>query len=61
MGDSKTLCVMCILSICTDVDECTGTPGICGGGTCVNTIGSYSCMCDEGYELNMTETECVSK
>lgn len=32
---------------CTDINECVETPGICGHGQCVNTPGSYQCMCDD--------------
>lgn len=32
----------------TDVDECE-QPGVCHGGRCTNTEGSYHCQCDQGY------------
>ena len=36
-------------NILTDIDECTDAT-ICGaGGTCTNTGGSYTCVCDSGY------------
>jgi len=42
----------------TDVDECsygnamTSSGGPCGShSTCVNTVGSYSCQCNEGHYL----------
>lgn len=31
-----------------DVDECE-RPGVCRGGRCTNTEGSYHCECDQGY------------
>jgi len=36
---------------CTDKNECTNDPTICGtGGTCSNTpAGSYTCFCPDGY------------
>ncbi len=37
-------------SLCTDVDECTATPGPCGAGTCLNEAGTYSCTCPAGYQ-----------
>ena len=39
---------------CTDIDECTATPRICGPGTCTNGSGSYRCRCNAGYESNGT-------
>ncbi|XP_016100276.1 CD97 antigen-like [Sinocyclocheilus grahami] len=36
-------------SSCFDEDECV-TPGVCGNhAQCVNTPGSYSCFCNEGF------------
>lgn len=32
-----------------DTDECELDP--CADGTCVNTIGSYKCICPNGMEL----------
>ena len=34
----------------TDVDECVLGLDVCDGdATCVDTVGSYTCSCDEGY------------
>ena len=38
--------------ICVNIDECQHNP--CGMGehsVCTDTIGSYECSCQEGYEL----------
>ena len=39
---------------CTEnVDECHDGGNKCGrNSTCNDTIGSYTCVCDEGYEKN---------
>lgn len=33
----------------TDIDECTTHIGICGPGTCYNTLGNYTCVCPPEY------------
>lgn len=37
----------CILFI--DIDECSRTSGICSNGVCENMMGTYQCVCDDGY------------
>lgn len=47
------------------MNECE-TPGICGPGTCYNTVGNYTCICPPDYmQVNggnncMGESECPS-
>ena len=45
-GDGKT---------CSDVDECTGN--VCDH-ICLNSPGSYVCVCRSGYELNTDASTC---
>ncbi|XP_077350273.1 uromodulin-like isoform X2 [Lithobates pipiens] len=49
-------------TLCNDIDECAGYyTNNCnnyGGNPCVNTIGSYTCVCRTGYKFN-AEFGCV--
>lgn len=47
----------CPLVFLTDVDECTDADA-CGEARCKNLLGSYSCLCDEGYEFISQEKAC---
>ncbi|KAM8860153.1 latent-transforming growth factor beta-binding protein 1 isoform 2-T2 [Spinachia spinachia] len=42
-----------------EVDECQISPSICGQGICYNTAEGYTCHCDEGHQLDDTQTTCV--
>ncbi|CAM9897004.1 unnamed protein product [Lampetra planeri] len=42
-----------------DIDECTVMPGMCHHGQCINSEGSYHCMCNNGYTTDITRTGCV--
>ncbi|KAK2846559.1 hypothetical protein Q5P01_009558 [Channa striata] len=45
---------------CVDMNECL-QPGLCENGICVNTRGSYSCVCREGFILDATHGICISQ
>jgi len=48
-----------VLSFLTlDIDECMVANGGCAH-ICNNTDGSFSCMCDEGYELDEDGQQCI--
>uniref|UniRef100_A0A4W6FSX8 Si:cabz01070274.1 n=1 Tax=Lates calcarifer TaxID=8187 RepID=A0A4W6FSX8_LATCA len=41
-----------------DVNECVQSPGVCSVGECVNTMGSYRCVCPPGYRSSSQQTSC---
>ncbi|XP_056297155.1 LOW QUALITY PROTEIN: latent-transforming growth factor beta-binding protein 4-like [Pseudoliparis swirei] len=45
---------------CVDVNECL-QPGRCENGICVNTRGSYSCVCRVGFILDASNGVCISQ
>jgi fibulin 1/2 len=50
--------------VVADIDECKGTRGThyhqdCH--KCINTIGSYTCECDEYYKLDPNEPKCIGE
>ncbi len=52
-----------LTSIClTDIDECDSTStNTCHNGICMDTPGSYHCICDRGYQLMNNNTMCIGK
>lgn len=44
-----------------DVNECTQFPGLCDNGRCKNSMGGYSCRCNQGYALDENGIKCVGK
>uniref|UniRef100_A0A672YAX8 Latent-transforming growth factor beta-binding protein 4 n=1 Tax=Sphaeramia orbicularis TaxID=375764 RepID=A0A672YAX8_9TELE len=48
-----SVCVFCV-----DVNECAQSAGVCSRGECVNTAGSYRCVCPSGYRSVSQQTGC---
>ncbi|MGH0168605.1 UNVERIFIED_CONTAM: hypothetical protein FKN15_054833, partial [Acipenser sinensis] len=44
-----------------DIDECSTISGVCDGGECTNTAGSYVCTCPRGYITSSDGTRCMGK
>ncbi|KAL4718880.1 hypothetical protein ACJJTC_010656 [Scirpophaga incertulas] len=43
---------------CQDIDECAAVPGLCGGGSCENAPGSFSCRCPAGQRRHPASNNC---
>ncbi len=47
--------------MCSDINECSvGTYSCPTTTVCMNTVGSYSCVCTTGYELRNNNCEGLS-
>ena len=44
----------------TDINECENAIGGCNH-VCTNTIGSFLCSCNAGYELDSDQRTCVGE
>lgn len=43
----------------TDIDECIVNGVMCRNGRCVNTGGSFQCICNAGFELTPDGKNCI--
>ena len=53
-------CAYCTFYDAIDDDECEQNNGGCGQ-ICNNTLGSYRCLCNEGYSLDLDGFNCIGK
>lgn len=42
-----------------DINECGLTSGVCSNGVCENMLGTYQCICEEGFQQTGSGTSCV--
>lgn len=49
--------MLCII----DRNECQETPNICSHGQCIDTVGSFYCICHTGFKTNDDKTMCLGK
>ena len=45
------------MCVSVDLDECRLMPDACQNGRCINTLGSYRCLCDRGYQVDVARRE----
>ena len=43
-----------------DVDECRDS-GVCRGGQCLNTDGSFRCQCPPGFDVSADQLHCIGE
>ena len=48
---------LCYCLVIPDIDECTTENGGCNQ-TCTNQVGSFTCSCGTGFELNVDGLDC---
>lgn len=41
-----------------DLDECVANGRICNNGRCVNTVGSFHCVCNAGFDISVDGKNC---
>ena len=51
---------MCTNYYALDINECTMNNGGCAQ-LCINTLGSYSCHCEVGYNLTIDGHNCTGE
>ena len=42
-----------------EIDECHLMPTMCNHGSCINTPGSFECMCNRGFFYDVDSHQCI--
>lgn len=50
-----------LLFIVPDIDECIVNGIMCRNGRCVNTEGSFQCICNAGFEISPDGKNCIGE
>ena len=59
ISDSRmNLTAMILLFHVPDIDECQSSNGGCGH-ICMNSDGSFACLCRQGFTLSMDGFSCI--
>lgn len=57
-----SLCDVCLFVCSLDIDECGLNETLCGShGFCENRLGSFRCLCDQGYQETQDGHSCVGQ
>lgn len=54
-----TALVLMFLRYILDVNECETIPDLCRNGQCINTLGSYRCICHKGFKPDPSGLHCL--
>lgn len=51
-----------VMCSCSDIDECSvHASQVCRNGQCINSMGSFRCLCLDGYNLTPDGKNCVGE
>lgn len=45
----------------SDRNECQEIPNVCSHGECIDTQGSYRCLCHSGFKATADQTMCMGE
>lgn len=50
--------IFSVLTLILDIDECLQNGRICNNGRCINTDGSFHCVCNAGFHVTRDGKNC---